>query len=126
MFSNIWNIWHNNELLFSKLEVFADEGLLNQKQMIWECVESEEKINKEMWNKICLFDVKISESNEKLRQDLIANGIKPLKSENSLYLTNSSMPESERDVFDCFDNYNRIYLTQCCVLCLFQSIFVFE
>ena len=112
-FSNIWNISCQNELLFNKLEDIADEELLNQKTMIWKCVENEEKINKETWNKICLFDVSINEKNQILRQDCIENAIKPVKSENDLYLTNCSIPESDRDSFDCFDHYNRVYLTQC-------------
>ena len=100
------------------MEEIADNQLLNQKKIIWRSVEDEEKIEKEWWNKICTFNLQTKQLTKKLRQDLIDNGIKPLKSENDLYLINSKMAEAERDKFDCFDRYNRVYLSQCYVFLL--------
>ena len=77
--SNIWNISFYNELLFNKLELIADEELVNQKNMIWICVKNAEKKERKIWNKICLFNIEMNGSKRKLlRQDTIGSHFKML------------------------------------------------
>ena len=115
-FSTIWNLEYSGNLLFDKLENIVDKQLLKQKEIIWKCIENEEKNNNKAWNDLCNFGVNYIKKDDvfELRQNKIEKGIQPLYSENELYLINCRMSESNNYAnYDVFAEYNNAYLTQC-------------
>ena len=92
---------------------------MKQKDYIWNCVENEEKCDRDSWNSLLNFKEylcdKYSDSKE-LRQDGIKNGIK-LESDiklNDMYIMLPLMEKSSN--FNIFNVYNtKIYLTKCLI-----------
>ena len=58
LFSQIWLCKDlNDKLLFNIIHDLAEQGLIKQKQFIWDSVQNEEKLDSENWNKLCNFTI---------------------------------------------------------------------
>ena len=109
------NIWYckdnkNDKLLFDYVYQLADKLLTKQKKYIKQSIENEKKQDSEEWYKLCNFN-KYNNSDVKLRQDKIFNGIKSIKSIKDVYLIASTISSHDFNLLAEFND--KVYLTQC-------------
>ena len=138
--SNLWfiklddfNSKHSNSnesekkediLLFDKGLQVVNQGLVKQKQFIWNHLNFLRKTEKKQFEQLCQFgtvtenktnthDPQNMTSDIHIRQDRIENGIVSQLSELDTFVTRSLMGDEHKKFDIVFENNTKIYLTQC-------------
>ena len=94
-------------LLYDTIDSTVDIALRQQQEFIYNHVLMEEKTENKEWNDIISVNDMISNNISHLRQDCIPNGFRSEYNESQLWRI---APRVDNQNFDCFEEYNRIFL----------------
>ena len=96
--SNVWFVKYKSKtILFDELLNVIQPGLIKQKKFIWDHFAMAKKDNTKLFNQLCMFGIKNDDSNTtRLRQDKIANGIIPERSELSMLLLEAQVGNNSK------------------------------